>query len=144
MDPFFFTIITSDIGEVQDFPANELEQQIYSNSINNTAFPRTYSYRVFRQGYDVVFDSLTVINQNIVLDVVLHSPSAYLLFEDFEGSSIPSGWTALFTDFTELSRFVPQEVGFGWFEYDLSTYTGSDQFLAWEYDGPNGRVCLQE
>lgn len=175
----------------------------------NSAFPRTYSYRVFMLGYDVVFDSLTVIDQNIVLDVVLQSPNVYLLYEDFEGSDIPEGWTALYTDpneiyiafdesiviyrgmtggdlrlvappiqmahadilsieagqnnnypttemvlgtvpeptatapFTELARFVPREVGFDWFDYDLSTYTGSDQYLAWEYAGPIGWYVIE-
>jgi hypothetical protein len=140
---------------------------------------------------------------------VLHSPNSYLLYEDFEGSSIPSGWTALFTDpndiyiafdesivlyrgmtggdlrlvspsvplsqaqtlfvecgqnnnypvtnmvigtvpepvsgatFTELARFVPQEVGFGWIEVDLSNYNGTDTYLAWEYDGPNGWYVIE-
>ena len=211
--------ITLNVKDDQGNPvsATEVELEAHAKEFTgtngqvfyNTAFPRTYSFRVFKQGYDVVFDSLTVINQNIVLDVVLHSPNAYLLYEDFEGSSIPTGWAALFTDpnniyiafdesivlfrgmaggdlrlvapqiqmshakilsieagqnnnypttamvvgtvpeptatapFTELARFIPQEVGFGWFEYDLSTYTGSDQFLAWEYDGPNGWYVIE-
>ncbi|MBN1199715.1 MAG: T9SS type A sorting domain-containing protein [Bacteroidales bacterium] len=172
-------------------------------------FPRTYSYRIFKAGYDVVFDSVVVTDQNVTLDVVLLSPNTYLLYEDFEGSSIPADWTALYTDpneiyiafdesivlyrgmtggdlrlispsiplnqaqtlfvecgqsnqypdtymvigtvpeptstatFTELARFIPQEVGFGWIELDLSNYSGTDTYLAWEYIGPNGWYVIE-
>jgi hypothetical protein len=174
-----------------------------------TAFPRTYSYRIFMAGYDVMYDSVVVSNQNITLDVVLNSPNIYLLYEDFEGSSIPEEWTALYTDpneiyiafgesivlyrgtsggdlrlvsppiplsqaqtllvecgqsnqypntsmvigtvpeptitapFTELGSFIPQEVGFYWIELDLSNYSGTDTYLAWEYSGPNGWYVIE-
>ncbi len=45
--------------------------------------------------------------------------------------------------FTELARFVPIEVGFEWIELDLSNYNGTDTYLAWEYDGPNGWYVIE-
>jgi hypothetical protein len=211
--------ISMNVKDDQGNPVSETEVELEAHAkeitgptgqvFYNTAFPRTYSYRVFKQGFDVVYDSLTVVNQNIVLDVVLHSPNAYLLYEDFEGSNIPTEWAALYTDpnsiyiafdeavvllrdmtggdlrlvsppiqmshagtifieagqsnqypntamvvgtvpeptatapFTELTRFIPQQEGFGWFEFDLSTYSGSDQYLAFEYDGPNGWYVIE-
>ena len=211
--------ITFNVKDDQGNPVSSAEVELEAHAkqftgsngqvFYNTAFPRVYSYRIFKQEYDIIFDSLTVVNQNVVLDVVLNSPNAYLLYEDFEGSSIPTGWTALFTDpneiyiafdesivlyrgmaggdlrlvapsiqmahaqtlyieagqnnnypttamvvgtvpeptatapFTELVRFIPQDVGYGWFEYDLSTYSGSDQYLAWEYDGPIGWYVIE-
>jgi len=174
-----------------------------------TVFPRTYSYRIFMAGYDVLFDSVVVSNQSLTLDVVLNSPNIYLLYEDFEGSSIPAEWTALYSDpneiyiafsesivlyrgtsggdlrlispsiplnqaqtllvecgqsnqypntsmvigtvpeptitapFTELGSFIPQEVGFDWIELDLSNYSGTDTYLAWEYTGPIGWYVIE-
>jgi len=211
--------LTLNVKDTDGMPVSDAEVEMEAHAkkytdasgqiIYATVFPRTYSYRIFKAGYDVVFDSVVVSNQNITLDVVLHSPSSYLLYEDFEGSSIPSGWTALFTDpneiyiafdesivlyrgmtggdlrlvspsiplsqaqmlyvecgqsnyypetymvigtvpeptstaqFTELARFVPQEVGFGWIELDLSNYSGTDTYLAWEYFGPYGWYVIE-
>jgi len=67
-----------------------------------TVFPRTYSYRIFMAGYDVMYDSVVVSTQNITLEVFLNIPNIYLLYEDFEADNIPEEWTALYTDPNEI------------------------------------------
>jgi hypothetical protein len=150
-----------------------------------------------------------VVDQNLVVDIVMAPPANYLIYEDFESSSLPEGWSSFFTSpndvymaynnsvviyrgmsggdlrliapevnlsdaeklsiecgysneypvtemvigtipeptaeapFTELARFIPQEIGFGWIDYDMSGYTGTDKYLAWQYEGPDGWYVIE-
>lgn len=174
-----------------------------------TAFPRVYTYRIYKSGFELVYDSLTVVDQNIEIEIVMAPPANYLIYEDFESPYLPGDWTSFYTlpnevyiawnssvvlyreipggdlrliappvnlsdadklliecgysneypatemvigtvpeptasaSFTELARFVPKETGFGWVEYDMSGYTGTDKYLAWQYEGPCGWYVIE-
>lgn len=211
--------ITLNIKDEGGNPVTGAQIEMEANAMQNTsssgqvvypsAFPRVYTYRIFKSGFELIYDSLTVVDQNVVLDIVMAPPANYLIYEDFESSSLPAGWSSFFTDpnevyiaysnsvvlyrgmsggdlrliapevnlsdadklliecgysneypatemvigtvpepsatapFTELARFVPQEIGFGWVEYDMSGYTGTDKYLAWQYEGPDGWYVIE-
>jgi len=211
--------ITLNIKDEDGNPVSGAQIEMEANAIQNTsssgqviyptAFPRVYTYRIFKSGFELIYDSLMVVDQNLVVDIVMAPPVNYLIYEDFESSNLPEGWSSFVTSpnevyiaydnsvvlyrgmsggdlrlialevnltdadklsiecgysneypatelvigtvpeptaeapFTELARFIPQEIGFGWVEYDMSGYNGTDKYLAWQYEGPEGWYVIE-
>jgi len=210
--------VTFNVVDNNGNPVNNAEVKMDAQSLNFTnssgqayfpvAYPNSYDYRISKAGLEVVVGTLTVINENLVIDITLNDPSNFLLYEDFTSGSLPSGWTSYYSgsnevywalesmvlyrgqpagdiwlispqidlamaekiyieagmshgnplpamvvgtlpgpsdtaSFSELASIVTSENGFDWYEIDLSDYTGSDTYIGWTYDGPNGWYVIE-